>query len=162
MTKHHVTTTINGDPVEFLCAPEQTLLDVLRDELDLTGSKEGCASGDCGACSVMLDGRLVCSCLVLGVEAEGADVETIEGMAQGDELHPLQQKFLEHAALQCGICTPGFLVAAKALLERNPDPTEDRSAATGWPATCAAAPATTRSSAPCSMRPRRCRGTHER
>ncbi len=124
MAKHHVTTTINGEPVEFLCSTRQTLLDVLRDELNLTGSKEGCASGDCGACSVMLDGRLVCSCLVLGAEAEGKAVETIEGMAQGDSLHPLQQNFLEDAALQCGICTPGFLVAAKALLERNPDPTE--------------------------------------
>jgi carbon-monoxide dehydrogenase small subunit len=124
MAKYHVTTTVNGDPVEFLCTPEQTLLDVLRDVLFLTGSKEGCASGDCGACSVMLDGRLVCSCLVLGAEAQGRSIETIEGMAQGEELHPLQQKFLEHAALQCGICTPGFLVAAKALLERNPDPTE--------------------------------------
>jgi carbon-monoxide dehydrogenase small subunit len=124
MPKHHVTTTINGDPVEFLCASEQTLLDVLRDVLQLTGSKEGCASGDCGACSVTLDGRLVCACLVLGVEAQGRNVETIEGMAKGDELHPLQRKFLEHAALQCGICTPGFLVAAKALLDRNPDPTE--------------------------------------
>ncbi len=123
-TKHHITTTINGDPAEFLCAPEQTLLDVLRDVLYLTGSKEGCASGDCGACSVILDGRLVCSCLVLGVEVEGRSVETIEGMASGDELHPLQRKFLEHAALQCGVCTPGFLVAAKALLDRNPDPTE--------------------------------------
>jgi aerobic carbon-monoxide dehydrogenase small subunit len=124
MAKQHVTTTINGDPVEFLCAPEQTLLDVLRDVLYLTGSKEGCASGDCGACSVMLDGRLVCACLVLGVEAQGHSIETIEGMAHGEELHPLQQKFLDHAALQCGICTPGFLVAAKALLDRNPDPTE--------------------------------------
>jgi carbon-monoxide dehydrogenase small subunit len=124
MAKHHVTTTINGDPVEFLCSPEQTLLDVLRDVLYLTGSKEGCASGDCGACSVILDGRLVCSCLVLGIEAQERSVETIEGMAQGDQLHPLQQKFLEHAALQCGICTPGFLIAAKALLERKPDPTE--------------------------------------
>ncbi len=124
MAKHHVTTTINGEPVEFLCSTRQTLLDVLRDELNLTGSKEGCASGDCGACSVMIDGRLVCSCLVLGAEAEGKTVETIEGMAQGDSLHPLQQNFLEDAALQCGICTPGFLVAAKALLERNPDPTE--------------------------------------
>jgi aerobic carbon-monoxide dehydrogenase small subunit len=124
MAKYHVTTTVNGDAAEFLCTPEQTLLDVLRDVLFLTGSKEGCASGDCGACSVMLDGRLVCSCLVLGVEAQGRSIETIEGMAQGDELHPLQQKFLEHAALQCGICTPGFLVAAKALLERNPDPSE--------------------------------------
>ncbi len=124
MAKHHVTTTVNGDTVEFLCATEQTLLDVLRDELFLTGSKEGCSSGDCGACSVMLDGRLVCACLVLGVEAEGRAVETIEGMADGDNLHPLQRKFLEHAALQCGICTPGILVAAKALLEQNPDPTE--------------------------------------
>jgi carbon-monoxide dehydrogenase small subunit len=124
MAKHHVTATINGDPAEFLCAPEQTLLDVLRDVLYLTGSKEGCASGDCGACSVILDGRLVCSCLVLGVEAESRSVETIEGMASGDALHPLQQKFLEHAALQCGVCTPGFLVAAKALLARKPDPTE--------------------------------------
>ena len=123
-TKHHITTTINGDPAEFLCASEQTLLDVLRDVLYLTGSKEGCASGDCGACSVILDGRLVCSCLVLGVEVEGRSVETIEGMASGDELHPLQRKFLEHAALQCGVCTPGFLVAAKALLDRKPDPTE--------------------------------------
>jgi len=124
MSKTHVSTTINGDPVEFLCEPEQTLLDVLRDELYLTGSKEGCASGDCGACSVMLDGRLVCACLVLGPELNGRSVETIEGMAEGDHLHPLQQKFLEHAALQCGICTPGFLIAAKALLEKNPDPTE--------------------------------------
>lgn len=124
MAKKHVTTTVNGDTVEFLCATEQTLLDVLRDQLFLTGSKEGCGSGDCGACSVMLDGRLVCACLVLGVEAEGRQVETIEGMADGDTLHPLQQKFLEHAALQCGICTPGVLVAAKALLERTPDPTE--------------------------------------
>jgi carbon-monoxide dehydrogenase small subunit len=124
MTKRHVTTTVNGDEVEFLCATEQTLLDVLRDELYLTGSKEGCSSGDCGACSVMLDGRLVCACLVLGVEVEGRQVETIEGMASGDTLHPLQQKFLEHAALQCGICTPGILVAAKALLEQNADPTE--------------------------------------
>jgi carbon-monoxide dehydrogenase small subunit len=124
MAKHHITTTINGNQVEFLCTPEQTLLDVLRDVLFLTGSKEGCASGDCGACSVTVDGRLVCSCLVLGVEAQGRRVETIEGMAKGDELHPLQQKFLEHAALQCGICTPGFLVAAKSLLERKPDPTE--------------------------------------
>ena len=124
MTKHHVTTTINGDPVEYLCESEQTLLDCLRDELDLIGAKEGCSSGDCGACSVLLDGRLVCSCLVLGVEAEGKEIETIEGMAQGDELHPLQRKFLEHAALQCGVCTPGILIAAKALLAKNPDPTE--------------------------------------
>ena len=124
MAKTHVTTTVNGDPVEFLCDIEQTLLDVLRDELHLTGSKEGCASGDCGACSVIVDGRLVCACLMLGVEAQGQSIETIEGMASGDRLHPLQTKFLEHAALQCGVCTPGFLVAAKSLLERNPDPTE--------------------------------------
>jgi carbon-monoxide dehydrogenase small subunit len=124
MSKYHITTTINGNEVEYLCDPEQTLLDVLRDELYLTGSKEGCASGDCGACSVMLDGRLVCSCLVLGAEAAGSEVETIEGMANGEELHPLQRKFLEHAALQCGVCTPGFLIAAKALLEHNPNPTE--------------------------------------
>ncbi len=124
MAKLHVTTTVNGDAVEYLCEAEQTLLDVLRDELHRTGSKEGCGSGDCGACSVMLDGRLVCSCLVLGAEMDGRSVETIEGMAQGEKLHPLQQKFLEYAALQCGICTPGFLIAAKALLERNLDPSE--------------------------------------
>ncbi len=125
MAKHHVSTTINGEPVEFLCNTEQTMLDVLRDELHLTGTKEGCATGDCGACSITVDGRLVCSCLMLGVEAEGHAVETIEGMADGDRLHPLQQKFLEYAALQCGICTPGFLVASRALLERNPNPTEE-------------------------------------
>ncbi len=124
MASYHTTTTINGDAVEFLCEAQETLLDVLRDRLGLTGSKEGCASGDCGACSVMLDGRLVCACLVLGVEAEGREIETIEGMAEGEQLHPLQTKFLDHAALQCGICTPGFLIAAKALLERNPDPSE--------------------------------------
>ena len=124
MPKIHVTASINGDETEFLCKPEQTLLDVLRDELAMTGSKEGCSSGDCGACSVMLDGRLVCSCLVLGAEAEGREVTTIEGMAVGEQLHPLQQKFLEHAALQCGICTPGILVAAKALLDRTDNPTE--------------------------------------
>ncbi len=120
----HVSTTVNGDAVDFLCEPEETLLDVLRDRLALTGSKEGCGSGDCGACSVMLDGRLVCSCLVLGPEAEGRDIETIEGMADGRGLHPLQRHFLEQAALQCGICTPGFLVAAKALLDREPEPSE--------------------------------------
>ena len=119
-----VSTTINGDEVEFLCQAEETLLDVLRERLGLTGAKEGCGTGDCGACSVMVDGRLVCACLVLGAEAEGRSIETIEGMANGDELHPLQTKFLEHAALQCGVCTPGFLVAAKALLYANPDPTE--------------------------------------
>jgi aerobic carbon-monoxide dehydrogenase small subunit len=124
MAKHHVTATINGDPSEFLCTTEQTLLDCLRDELGLTGSKEGCASGDCGACSIMLNGRLVCACLVLGVEAEGATITTIEGVADGEALHPIQRHFLEEAALQCGVCTPGFIVAAKALLERNPDPTE--------------------------------------
>ena len=124
MAKQHVTTTINGEEAEYLCEPQETLLDVLRDAVGLTGTKEGCSSGDCGACSVMLDGRLVCSCLVLGVEAEGKAVETIEGMAIGEELHPLQQKFLEEAALQCGFCTPGFLIAAKALLERNNNPTE--------------------------------------
>ena len=124
MAKHHVATTVNGDAVEFLCETEETLLDCLRDELELTGTKEGCSTGDCGACSVMVDGRLVCSCLVLGVEANGKSIDTIEGMAKGDELHPLQRKFIEHAALQCGICTPGFLVASKALLEKNPNPTE--------------------------------------
>ena len=124
MAKHHIEMTVNGDAVEFLCETEETLLDVLRDTLQLTGSKEGCASGDCGACSVLLDGRLVCACLVLGAEVEGRSIETIEGMADGAELHPLQQKFLDHAALQCGVCTPGFLIAAKALLERNPDPSE--------------------------------------
>ena len=123
-SKSHIVSTINGDSVEFLCEPQQTLLDVLRDELRLTGSKEGCSSGDCGACSVILDGRLVCACLVLAVEVNGHTVETIEGMAEGDTLHPLQQKFLEHSALQCGICTPGFLIAAKALLDIDPDPTE--------------------------------------
>ena len=124
MSKQHVSTTVNGDPVEFLADPGMTLLDALRDELDLTGSKEGCGSGDCGACSVILDGRLVCSCLVLAPEAEGRRVETIEGLAHGSRLHPLQQKFLEHAALQCGFCTPGLLMASKALLDANPDPTE--------------------------------------
>jgi carbon-monoxide dehydrogenase small subunit len=125
MSKHHVTTVINGDPVEFLCQPNVSLLDVLRDELNMTGTKEGCGTGDCGACSVTLDGRLVCSCLVLGVEAQGKTIQTIEGMANGETLHVLQRKFLEHAALQCGICTPGFLIAARSLLERNNNPTEE-------------------------------------
>jgi carbon-monoxide dehydrogenase small subunit len=124
MSGVHVTTTVNGDALEFVCDADETLLDALRNRLGMTGAKEGCGTGDCGACSVMLDGRLVCSCLVLGAEAEGRRIETIEGMADGEALHPLQRKFLEHAALQCGICTPGFLVAAKALLERNPDPSE--------------------------------------
>ena len=124
MAKVHVSATVNGDAVDFLCEPEQTLLDVLRDELELSGTKEGCATGDCGACSVTLDGRLVCSCLVPGAEVQGKAVQTIEGMADGEKLHPLQRKFVEHAALQCGICTPGILVAARDLLERNPDPTE--------------------------------------
>jgi carbon-monoxide dehydrogenase small subunit len=124
MSKHHVSTTINGEPVEFLCETQQTLLDVLRNELNLTGSKEGCASGDCGACSVIVDGKVVCSCLMLGVEATGHTVTTIEGIAQGDHLHPVQQRFLEYAALQCGFCTPGFIVATKALLDENTSPTE--------------------------------------
>ena len=124
MSKIHVTTSVNGEPTEFLCDPEDTLLDVLRDRLDLTGAKEGCSTGDCGACTVTVDGRVVCSCLMLGAEAEGREIGTIEGVADGEKLHPLQRKFLEHAALQCGICTPGILVASKALLERNPDPTE--------------------------------------
>jgi carbon-monoxide dehydrogenase small subunit len=125
MAKHHVSATLNGDAVEYLCETGQTLLEVLRDELHLTGTKEGCGTGDCGACSVMVDGRLVCSCLVLGVEAQGKKIETIEGMAEGTRLHPLQRKFLEHAALQCGVCTPGILIASRALLARNPDPTEE-------------------------------------
>ena len=124
MAKNHVTTTINNEPVEFLCDTRETMLDVLRNDLGLTGSKEGCGSGDCGACTITVDGRLACACLMLGAEAEGRTIETIEGMASGEELHPLQKKFVDEAALQCGICTPGVLVAAKALLERNPDPTE--------------------------------------
>lgn len=122
--KIHVEFTVNGDEYDCLAEPQQTLLDALRDELMLTGTKEGCATGDCGACSVMVDGRLVCSCLVLAAEADGSKVETIEGMAKNGELHPLQQKFLEINGLQCGICTPGVLVAAKALLDQNPDPDE--------------------------------------
>ena len=125
MAKTHVTATVNGEPVEFLCEPHASLLEVLRDELGLTGTKEGCATGECGACSVILDGRLVCSCLVLGVEAEGRSVRTIEGIASAERLHPLQLAFLEHAAVQCGICTPGLIVAAKAVLDRHPDPNEE-------------------------------------
>ena len=125
MSNIHVTAKVNGDETEFLCDPRETLLDVLRDRLNLTGTKEGCGTGDCGACTVTIDDRLVCSCLMLGVEASGKSIETIEGMAKGDTLHPLQKKFVEHAALQCGICTPGILVAAKNLLEKNPDPNEE-------------------------------------
>lgn len=124
MKSLHVSTTVNGDAVEFVCTPDESLLDVLRNRLGLTGAKEGCGTGDCGACSVTMNGRLVCSCLVLGAEAEGASIATIEGMADADVLHPLQQSFLDHAALQCGICTPGILVAAKALLAKIPDPTD--------------------------------------
>ncbi len=122
--KLHLSTRLNGEDVEFLCEARQSLLEVLRDELGHTGTKEGCATGDCGACSVILDDRVVCSCLVLAAEVEGREITTVEGLADGDHLHPLQRKFLEHAALQCGVCTPGFLVAARALLDRNPDPTE--------------------------------------
>ena len=124
MAKQHVSTTLNGNAVEFLCESRQSLLDVLRDELHLTGTKEGCGTGDCGACTVNVDGRMMCSCLFLGVEAQGKTIQTIEGMANGDKLHVLQRKFLEHAALQCGICTPGMLIAAKTLLDHNPNPTE--------------------------------------
>ena len=124
MAKQHVSTTLNGNAVEFLCESRQSLLDVLRDELHLTGTKEGCGTGDCGACTVNVDGRMLCSCLFLGVEAQGKTIQTIEGMANGDKLHVLQRKFLEHAALQCGICTPGMLIAAKTLLDHNPNPTE--------------------------------------
>ncbi len=124
MSQIHVTATVNGDEVEFLCDPRETLLDVLRDRLGLTGAKEGCGTGDCGACSVTVDDRLVCSCLMLGAEAEGKSIGTVEGIADGETLHPLQEKFIQHAALQCGVCTPGILVATKALLETNPDPTE--------------------------------------
>src|SRR3979490_115806 len=126
MAKVHVTTSINGEPMEYLCEPSDTMLDALRGPLGLTGSKEGCASGDCGACSITLDDRLVCSCLMLAVEAEGHEIRTIEGMAHGDKLHPLQQKFLESAALQCGICTSGMLIASDALLRKNPDPSEEQ------------------------------------
>jgi carbon-monoxide dehydrogenase small subunit len=124
MRKLHIETTLNGEPAEFLCEPHQTLLDALRNNVGLTGVKEGCATGDCGACSVMFDGRLTCACLVLAAEAEGRAIETVEGVAKPGQLHPVQQKLLEHAGLQCGVCTPGIVVAAKALLEKNPDPTE--------------------------------------
>ena len=124
MSKIQVSTNINNESVEYLCEPHDTMLNVLRNQLDLTGSKESCGSGDCGSCSIILDGELVCSCLMLAAEAEGSKLETIEGMSEGGKLHALQQKFLEKAALQCGICTPGFIIATKALLEQNPDPTE--------------------------------------
>lgn len=125
MAKVHVSSKVNGEAVEFLCEPQDTLLDVLRNQLSLTGTKEGCGSGDCGACSVTVDGKLVCACLVLGVEAEGAEVGTVEGVAGKEHLHVIQQKFLEHAALQCGICTPGLIVSTQQLLKVNPDPTEE-------------------------------------
>ena len=124
MAKIHVSTTINGEPEEFLCAPDETMLDVLRNGLGLTGAKEGCGSGDCGACSITLDGTLVCACLMLAAEAEGAEIGTIEGMAEGEALHPLQQKFLEMAALQCGICTPGMLMTAVELAQTKPNASE--------------------------------------
>lgn len=124
MTRQHIEAKINGDNCDFLCESNETLLSVIRNQLQLTGTKEGCSTGDCGACSVMLDNRLVCSCLTLAVEVKGKNIDTIEGMSNGEDLHVLQKKFLEHAALQCGICTPGFLIAARALLEKNPDPTE--------------------------------------
>ena len=125
MPKLHIETSINGDPVEYLCEPHETMLSVLRETLGMTGTKEGCGTGDCGACSIQVDGRLVCSCLMLAAEAEDSEIETIEGIAGKDGLHVLQSKFLEHAALQCGICTPGFIVASKALLEKIPDPDEE-------------------------------------
>jgi aerobic carbon-monoxide dehydrogenase small subunit len=124
MNKLLISTSVNGDPQQFICEPDTTLLDALREEMGLTGSKEGCGSGDCGACTVVLDGKMVCSCLVLAPEAEGRQIATIEGVAEGGQLHPIQQKFLEHGALQCGFCTPGFIVAAKALLDQNASPTE--------------------------------------
>jgi len=125
MAKVHVSSTVNGEVMEFLCEPQETLLDVLRNQLNMTGTKEGCGSGDCGACSVTVNGALVCSCLVLGVEAEGAEIGTVEGVSNKDQLHVIQQKFLEHAALQCGICTPGLVVSTQALLKTNPKPTEE-------------------------------------
>jgi len=125
MKSIHISTTVNGDPVEFICDPDEPLLDVLRNRLGLTGAKEGCGTGDCGACSVTVDGRLVCSCLVLGAEVQGAEILTIEGMAVDDQLHPLQRAFIDGAAFQCGVCTPGILVAAKALLDKNPSPSDE-------------------------------------
>ena len=124
MSRTHINCTVNGEPTDFLSADSTSLLDALRDELGLTGTKEGCGTGDCGSCSILFDGKLNCSCLILAPEAEGREIVTVEGIADGDQLHPLQQTFLEGAALQCGVCTPGFLVAAKALLDENPDPTD--------------------------------------
>ena len=126
MSKLFVTTTVNGDIAEFICEPGESLLDALRGRLQLTGSKEGCGSGDCGACTIMLDGEMVCSCLVFAAEAEGRAIETVEGVAAGSELHPVQRKFLEHGALQCGFCTPGFITTAHALLTEEPDCDADR------------------------------------
>ena len=124
MSKIHVQTKLNGENTEFLCEPRQSLLEVLRETLGFTGTKEGCSDGNCGACSVQIDGVLANSCLVLALEADGKEITTVEGLASPEGLHPIQKKFLEHAALQCGICTPGFLVAAKALLDHNPNPSE--------------------------------------
>ena len=125
MAKQHVTTSVNGEEREFLCLPEQTMLEALREELNLTGTKEGCATGDCGACSILVDGTLVCSCLMLAAEAEGREVTTIEGLADDEQLHPIQEGFWEHHGLQCGFCTPGMILASHQLLIRNPDPTEE-------------------------------------
>ena len=124
MAKTHIQTTVNGEHVEFLCEPHESLLEVLREHLGLTGTKEGCLTGDCGACTVNMDGRIVCSCLVFAAEAAGAEIDTIEGVAKDQKLHPVQQQLLEHAGLQCGICTPGVVMAAKSLLEQNNDPSE--------------------------------------
>ena len=150
-----VSTTVNGDPVQFACPTDESLMTALRNRVGLTGVKEGCGTGDCGACSVTLDGSLVCACLVLGVEVEGREVTTVEGLSQDGELHVLQQKFIDHAALQCGICTPGFLVAAKTLLDRNPNPDETETA-TPWQEIFADAPVTTKSCALCKMRQKTC------
>ena len=152
MTKMHVQTSINGESVEFLCSPQQTLLEALREIVGKQGTKEGCGTGDCGACSVLIDDRLVCSCLVFAAEAEGVEVTTIEGIADDGTLHPLQEKFLEHAALQCGICTPASSWPPSRSWTATRIRTKKRSG-TGWPATCAAARVTTRSSGPCRMRP---------
>jgi len=148
MSKIHVTAKVNGDAVEFLCEAGESLLDVLRDRLNLTGAKEGCGTGDCGACSVTIDGRLVASCLVLGAEVEGSAIETVEGIGTADALHPLQRHLLEHAALQCGICTPVLSSRPRHYLWRT-QTLPKKKCAIGWRATCAAAQAMTRSSARC-------------